>query len=120
MPAPRTPDWKFVVDADLNIPFGRKYEFTANAKAFFSDGYIVDVEGFSEDIIYDTHEDLNVMVGIRNVEAGWSIQAFARNLLEARPTYQPDEDPYPTGLMTQYLGPQAFTNYGVKFEYVFD
>ncbi len=60
------------------------------------------------------------MVGIRNVEAGWAIQAFARNLLEARPTYHPENDPYPEGTFSEYLGPQAFTQYGVKFEYVFD
>ena len=120
LPAPRTPDWKFVFDADYAAPFGSGYEFMANAKAFFSDGYIVDVEGFSEAIIYDTHEDLNIMIGIRNLEAGWSVSAFARNLLEARPTYQADKDPFPTGLLSQFLGPQAFSNYGVKFEYVFD
>ena len=120
LPAPRTPDWKFIVDADYTAPFGNNLEFNINAKAFFSDGYIVDVEGFGEEIRYDTHEDLNVMIGIRNVDAGWSIAAFARNLLEARPTYHPEFDPFPEGSFSQFLGPQAFTNYGVKLEYVFD
>jgi len=120
LPAPRTPDWKFVFDADYAAPFGGGYEFIANAKGYFSDGYIVDVEGFSEAIIYDTHEDLNVMIGIRNLDAGWSVSAFARNILEARPTYQPDKNPFPEGRISQFLGPQAFSSYGVKFEYVFE
>ncbi len=120
LPAPRTPDWKFILDADYVAPFGGDYEFMFNAKAFFSDGYIVDVEGFSEDVIYDAHEDLNIMVGVRNVASGWSVAAFARNLLEARPTYNPNKDPFPEGSFSQYLGPQAFTSYGVKFEYIFD
>ena len=107
-------------DADYVAPFGGGYEFMANAKGFFSDGYIVDVEGFSEAIVYKSHEDLNVMVGIRNVDAGWSVAAFARNLLEARPTYQAAENPFPEGRISQFLGPQAFTQYGVKFEYTFD
>ena len=118
--APRTPDWKFIVDLDYVRPFGTGYEFLFNAKAFFSDGYIVDVEGFSESVIYDTHEDLNVMIGFRNLDAGWSVSAFARNLLEARPTYQANKDPFPSGSFSQFLGPQAFTQYGVKLEYAFE
>ncbi|MDH3533922.1 MAG: TonB-dependent receptor, partial [Gammaproteobacteria bacterium] len=120
LPAPRTPDWKFILDADYVMPFGNDFEFMVNAKAFFSDGYIVDVEGFEEIVNYETHEDLNVMVGIRNVQAGWSLSAFARNLLEARPTYHPENNPFPEGIISQFLGPQAFTSYGVKFEYMFE
>jgi len=120
LPAPRTPDWKFILDADYTAPFGNGYEFTINAKAFFSDGYIVDVEGFGEELRYDKHEDLNILVGIRNVDAGWTLSAFGRNLLEARPTYHPEFDPFPEGTISQFLGPQAFTSYGVKFEYEFD
>ena len=101
--------------------FGGNYELMGNAKAFISDGYIVDVEGFSETIGYDQHEDMNVMLGIRSIDGGWSISAFARNIFEARPTYRPEFDPFPNGTITaQHLAPAAFTAYGVKMEYVFD
>ena len=120
--APRTPDWKFIFSADFAMPvFGGNYELMGNAKAFISDGYIVDVEGFSETIGYDQHEDMNVMLGIRSIDGGWSISAFARNIFEARPTYRPEFDPFPNGTITaQHLAPAAFTAYGVKMEYVFD
>ncbi len=119
--APRTPDWKFIFSADFVKPImGGKFEFIANAKAFMSDGYIVDVEGFSEDIRYDQHEDMNVMIGLRNLEGGWSVSAFARNIFEARPTYHPENDPFPEGTVTQHMGPAAYTSYGVKMEYVFE
>jgi len=119
--APRTPDWKVVVSADFNMPLGAgAYELTGNLKAFVSDGYILDVEGFEEIVSYDRHEDMNVMIGVRNVEAGWSVMAFARNILEARPTYHAENDPFPNGTETQHLGPAAFTSYGVKMEYLFD
>lgn len=120
LPAPRTPDWKFILDLDYAVPFGSDYEFSANAKAFFSDGYVVDVEGFEEIVNYETHEDLNVQIGIRNIVKGWTVSAFARNLLEARPTYHPENDVFPDGTQSAFLGPQAFTSYGVKLEYVFD
>ena len=121
MVAPRTPDWKFILSADFVMPVGGgAYEITGNARGYISDGYILDVEGFEEIVKYDEHGDLNIMIGIRNTDAGWSVTAFARNLLEARPTYHPENDPFPNGTETQFLAPSAFTSYGVKMEYLFD
>jgi outer membrane receptor protein involved in Fe transport len=119
-PAPRTPEWKFVLTADFYVPVGADYEFTFNAKGYVSDGYILDVESFDDVVKYEEHEDLNLMAGIRNVDKGWSVAAFARNLLEARPTYSAQADKFPNGLQSQHLSPSSFTTYGVKFEYLFD
>ncbi|NNC77202.1 MAG: TonB-dependent receptor, partial [Woeseiaceae bacterium] len=119
-PAPRTPDWKFVFTADYFVPLGSEYELTFNAKAYASDGYILEVESFDDVVNYDTHEDLNILVGLRNVDKGWTISAFARNLLEARPTYHPEADRFPNGLESVHLSPSSFTTYGVKLEYLFD
>ncbi|MCH8059238.1 MAG: hypothetical protein IIA11_02140, partial [Proteobacteria bacterium] len=119
--APRTPDWKFIVSADFVMPLsGGQYELTGNMKAFISDGYILDVEGFEETVKYDQHEDMNLMIGIRNIDAGWSVNAFARNIFEARPTYHPENDPFPNGTETKHLSPSSFTTYGVKLELLFD
>jgi outer membrane receptor protein involved in Fe transport len=118
--SPRTPEWKFVASADYIVPFGSDYEFNLNVKGYMSDGYILDVESFSDIVDYDTHEDLNVLVGIRNVEKGWAVSAFARNLLEARPTYHAKNDPYPNGLQAAHLSPSSFTTYGIRFEYMID
>ncbi len=119
-PAPRTPDWKFVLTADFVVPFGNSLEFTANAKAYFSDGYILEVESFNDVVKYEEHEDLNIMVGVRNVDQGWAVSAFARNLLEARPTYNASKDTFANGLESVHLSPASFTSYGVKFEYLFN
>jgi outer membrane receptor protein involved in Fe transport len=119
-PAPRTPDWKFVLTADYWVPLGTNYELTFNAKGYVSDGYILDVESFDDVVNYDQHEDLNLMIGLRNVEKGWSISAFGRSLLEARPTYHAAADVFPNGLQSQHLSPSSFASYGVKFEYLFD
>ena len=118
--APRTPDWKFILSADFVAPIGSRFEFTASAKAYISDEYILDVEGFEEIIKYDQHEDLNIMIGLSDVDAGWALFAFARNLLEARPTYHPENDPFPQGTQSTHLPASSFTSYGVKMEYLFD
>ncbi len=115
--APRTPEWKFVLTADYVMPFGNSYEFFVNAKGYISDGYILDVESFSDIVDYDTHEDLNLMAGISDIDAGWTVSIFARSLLEARPTYHARNDPFPNGLQSQHLSPSSFTTYGVKFVY---
>jgi outer membrane receptor protein involved in Fe transport len=119
--APRTPDWKFILSADFAMPLsGGRFELTGNMKAFMSDGYIIDVQGFEERVAYDEHGDMNLMIGVRNIDGGWAVNAFARNLFEARPTYFPENDPFPDGSETQHLGPSSFASYGVQLEFTFD
>ena len=100
------------------MPLGAEYEFMANAKGFVSDGYILEVQDFNSIVKYNQHEDLNVSVGIRNVDKGWSIWAFGRNLLEARPTYFGQFDTFPNGLQSVHLSPASFTTFGIRFEYL--
>ena len=117
--APRTPDWKFVFSADYSIQLAARYEFSLNAKAYVSDGYILDVNGFGDIVDYDRHEDLSVLAGVRNIDKGWSISLYARNILEARPTYHAENDVFPNGLQSVHLSPTSFTSYGARFEYSF-
>lgn len=118
--APRTPSWKFVLTADYYMPVWDGYEMTFSAKGYVSDGYILDVESFSKVVKYNRHEDLNLMVGLHNTDVGWSLSAFARNLLEARPSYNPEFDVFPDGLESVHLAASSFTTYGIQLEYVFE
>ncbi len=116
--APRTPDWKFVLAADYSVPISSRFELFVNAKGYASDGYILDVESFSKIVKYNTHEDLNLMVGLGSLDGTWAVSVFGRNLLEARPSYNAEFDVFPDGLAaTEGLGPGSFTTYGVKFTY---
>ena len=115
--APRTPDWKFILSADYRMPIAGRYELSFNAKGYISDGYILDVESFSQVVKYNKHEDLNLMVGLGDIDGKWKVSVFARNLLEARPSYNAEFDIFPNGLASTSLSPSAFTTYGVKFEY---
>ncbi|MEE8528133.1 MAG: TonB-dependent receptor, partial [Gammaproteobacteria bacterium] len=121
--APRTPDWKFVLTADYRVPVAGRYELSFNAKGYVSDGYILDVESFSKVVKYNQHEDLNLTVGIGDLDGKWTVSVFAHNLLEATPSYNALLDTFPNGFAGAgddtgiSLGPSAFTTYGVKFEY---
>lgn len=117
--APRTPDWKFVLSADYYMPIGSNYELAFNAKGFISDGYILDVESFNRIVKYNRHEDLNVIASLRSLDRSWVLSAFARNILEARPSYNREFDLIPNGLAAVHLSPSSFRSFGLKFEYFF-
>jgi outer membrane receptor protein involved in Fe transport len=116
--APRTPDWKFILTADYRVPVGSKYEFALTAKGYVSDGYILAVESFSQIVQYNEHEDLNIMLGLGDIDGRWMVSVFARNLFEAQPSYNAEFDTFPNGTASASLGPSNFTTYGVKFDYV--
>ncbi len=116
--APRTPDWKFVLTWDYRTPIADRFELFFNAKVYVSDGYILDVESFSEIVKFNKHEDLNLMLGFGDIDGTWVVSLFGRNVLEARPSYNPEFDVYPNGLAsTGGMGPSSFATYGVKFTY---
>jgi len=116
--APRTPDWKFILTADYRMPIAGRYELSFNAKGYVSDGYILDVESFDQVVKYNKHEDLSLMLGLGDIDGKWRVSVFARNLLEARPSYNAEFDIFPNGLEdTEGMGPSSFTTYGLKFEY---
>ena len=121
--APRTPDWKFVLTADYRVPVAGRFELSFNARGYISDGYILDVESFSQDVKYNQHEDLNLMLGFGDLDGRWMVSVFGRNLLEARPSYNAQFDTFPIGLAGPgddtgtHVGPSQFTTYGVKFTY---
>ncbi|MFT7458255.1 MAG: iron complex outermembrane receptor protein [Planctomycetota bacterium] len=121
--APRTPDWKFVLTADYRVPIAGMYELSFNAKGYVSDGYILDVESFSQTVKYNQHEDLNLTIGFGDIDGRWRVSLFGRNLLEARPSYNARFDTFPIGLggagdnTGTHLGPSQFRTFGLKFEY---
>ena len=73
---------------------------------------------------FNQHEDLNLLVGIGDAAGRWTVSAYARNLLEARPSYNAQYDVIPNGLAGSgddtgvHLSPSSFTTYGVKFTWI--
>lgn len=116
--APNTPDWKFVLQSSYTHPMANGYEVSANAKGYVSDGYFTDTNGFSQITSFERHGDINLSVGIGPQGGPWSLTAFARNLLEPRPTYHPEQDfDDDNALSTGTANRNDFASYGLKFRY---
>lgn len=109
--------------ADYRVPIAGMYELSFIAKGYVSDGYILDVESFSQKVKYNQHEDLNLMIGFGDLDGRWRVSVFGRNLLEVRPSYNVRFDTFPIGLGGAgddtgiHLSPSQFSTFGVKFEY---
>ena len=117
---PRVPDWKFIGQLDYWMPLFGNYRGSLNIKAYYSDGYLTDFEGFDLTNSYDKHGDMNILVGFGDMDEVWSVALYARNLFEARPTYHPEFDLEADGRLTSGLSPNAFTTYGLKLRYNFE
>ena len=106
------------------MPIADRFELSFHGIGYYSDGYILDVESFDQTVKYNQHEDLNLMIGFGDIDGSWTVSVFGRNLLEARPSYNPEFDTNPRGFAGfgttpgTHIGPSSFTTWGVKFTYV--
>lgn len=117
--SPKTPDWKFVVGLDYEIPIANDYLFNINAKGYASDSFITDPSGFSLVNMMNQHEDLNLTFSLGPQDGSWDVAVFGRNLLEARLEYNPEFDIFPNGQQAASLSRSDFRSFGVKFRYNF-
>ena len=113
------PVWKFVLNADYEIPVWTNYLFGVNALGFVSDGYITDNTGFSKTEMMDDHGDLSLNASISDAEKDWTWSVYARNLLHPREKYFPENDIDPQPVSTINLDTKHFAAYGIKFRYNF-
>ncbi len=115
--APRSPDWKFVLNLDYWMPVLDNYKATVNSNFAFSDGYMDNVEDFDNIINWGSHTNWNLTLGIGDVNDTWRVSAWMRNILEAQPQYNPEFDLEPRGVARKILGLNDFRTYGLQLEY---
>jgi len=125
-PAPKTPDWKFVLGVDYEVPVSSNHVLSFNARGYISDGFVTDVNGFSQSLKMNEHEDLNLSIGFGSQDGTWQVAAYGRNLLEPKEEYNPEfviEDNGIAGNEGGDGGVQVsrsnYASYGVKFRYNF-
>jgi len=115
--APRTPDWKFVLDVDYWLPVFENYKVTFNSKTTFSDGYVYNVEEFAEDVKYPSRIVANLNLGFGDQADIWKLTLWARNALNQGVKYYPEFDVFPTGIKERDLSVRNWATYGVQFNY---
>jgi len=130
--APRTPDWKFVLDVDYWYPVFNDHKVTFTTTTSFSDGWVPNVASFEDKIKYDKRTIANLTFGYGDIEDTWKLTLWVRNLLgrsqgiryfsEFDPYRAAAEDPY-AGASGQYgvidtdASPRDYTTYGIQLNY---
>ena len=77
------------------IPLANNYLINLKAQGYASDGYITDVNGFSEIVKMNQHNDLSLTVSFGPQDGNWRVSAFGRNLLEPKQQYDGELDHCP-------------------------
>jgi len=118
--APRTPDWKFAFKLDYSRPVFNGLMGFAGMNLSLSDEYITNVEDF--DLIQKAgkHEDMNISVGIGDMDRRWRVSLWARNLFEVQEEYNAELDIDGDGIVTDSLSPSNYMTYGIQFEYQYE
>jgi outer membrane receptor protein involved in Fe transport len=117
--SPRTPDFKIIFGLDYERPVARGLRGFFNTKVAYSDEFTEDTLGFSKDVMWPKHTNLNVNVGIGSEDGGWKVSVYGRNLLDERPEYFPEFDIEPQGIIEQDLSYSDYRTWGLQAQYNF-
>ncbi len=118
--APRTPDWKFVLDLDYWFPVADSYKIDLSAKSTYSDGFIQNVEDFEAIDAYNTRFVSNLTAGIGDMDDVWMLNFWVRNATNSGLEYNAEFDLSLDGRDDPYVSPRNFRSYGVQLQYNFN
>jgi len=116
-PGPYAPEWAFVLSVDYWMPLWENFKLSLNTKGYISDGYFTNSRNFSKIVTYKTHGDLNLNLGFGDIDDVWRVSLWARDIFEATPSYNADQDLLNNGVLATPSSPGNFTTYGLKFVY---
>jgi iron complex outermembrane recepter protein len=112
----QAPDWQISFSLDHWIPVFESHKVSMNANFIASDDYITDRNWAKEYTMHDS-QDLNLSLGYGDLEDVWQVTLWARNILEKRPTYNPENDFTNQGQISIVTNSSMFTTYGLQFRY---
>lgn len=78
---PQAPGWSATLIADHVLPLNGSYEVRSNLTAVLTDGYRSGVE-LDDRFQVDSYELIDARVELWNVDAGWSVGVWGRNLTD--------------------------------------
>lgn len=117
---PRLPSWVFTAGLDYWMPVSDSYKLTFNGRFKYSDGYLTNIESFAKTVQMPTHTDVNLSLGLADMDDVWEVSLYGRNLTEPRKEYYPEFDPLPEAVVTTALGSSAFRTYGIQVKYSYE
>lgn len=115
----RLPEYQFIIGGDYERPIADRLVATFFANLLVTDGWIID-DNWDRTMIMKSHSDLNVAVGIGDMDGVWELSIWGRNLFEPRPTYNPDADIFPDGLVTLEAQSTMYRTVGAQLTYNFN
>jgi outer membrane receptor protein involved in Fe transport len=114
---PRLPSWVFTLGADYWMPVLDGYKMTFDGRFKYSDGYSTNIESFDKEVQMPTHTDLNMSIGVGDLDDTWEVAIYGRNLLEPRVKYYPEFDVSPGPILYETISSTSFMTYGVQLRY---
>jgi len=115
--APRTPDWKFMLDLDYWHPVANNYKVGFATKTTFSDGYVFLLEDFERKMMYPSRVISNLNLSFADINDTWEWSFWVRNLFDKGYKYYPENDLAPSGVEFWDNPLRNFRSYGVQFNY---
>ena len=116
--APYAPEFGFTMTADYWVPF-RDYKVDMGSTLTFQTSYFTDFREFDKSNIQKAAADLNLHVGIGDMNDVWRVGLSARNLLEPRSTFRPDFTSDITELGGETLRTNQVKSIALTFKYNF-
>lgn len=118
--SPRTPDYKIILGLNYEQPLLADYKGTVSTKVAFSDAFTEDTLGFSRDVMWDKHTNVNVNVGFGSADDRWKVSLYGRNLTDEKPKYFAEFDIDPQGIVENDLSYSDFRTWGLQAQYNFN
>ncbi len=112
----QAPDWQGSIQLDHWIPVFDQYKVSFNANFIASDAYITD-RNWSKIFTMHKSQDLNLSLGYGDQDDVWEVSLWARNLLEKRPTYNPQNQITGQGQTSIITNSSMFTTYGLQLKF---
>jgi len=113
-----SPDFGMTTSVDYSVPF-RGYKVDFGALLTYQTEYYTDFREFDLATIQEAAADLNLHVGIGDMNDKWRVGLELRNLLEPRPTFRPEFSSAIAELGTENLRTNQVKSIALRFKYNF-
>ncbi len=115
-----SPKFSGTANAEYWMPvFGDDFRLEFGGRLVYKTEYFTDTISFSKTETYPAGADLNLRVGLGDIDDSWMVTFSGRNLFEQRERYNPEQDLSPNGVNTARVGANNVRSFALQFQYNF-